>query len=1293
MTRKRLILSAVGLLVALLAFPVLFLQYFNWNEHRDRVASWVSTAIQREVQISDRLGFQLWPTTKLSVSGLQISSPEGVSALPLLNVPSAEVEFAIWPLLSGILVIDRLEMDSPTLNLVSGLEEGATNWRSRLDEIAIRSLILRELQVSRAHIQYSDSDPQLDRDLHLSQLDWVLPEDVGDGAVTATGTFSGSALEVRGSLTPGGDDNLEAALRLVLGKISGELEGTVTEVMQGGNVDIRLALETSDLTQSVTMVMPGLTEQKKELFSGIARVSAVMRGRPGKDLRLEDIDVTTRSERLRITASGSISSLVEFFKRPAQGSAVSPTRLKVLAETEELGSLVDLFKGRVPFKASAEAQGVLTGSLGDFRIEDVVIDASGEHAKLSATGYMDDLLSPHGWSIDFRAKSSTDQLGAFLKSYTQWDLPFIGKGVVLGRVSGTEGDVDVSEIELQLESGSMTLNADGEIGPIGPRAQFNMPFEIDARDLAALAQPLGLPIPEGFTGQAQARLVGERKDLNVSEIKLAVASDIVAVNGGGNDGGTIGPLGKTAIFNIPISAESDDLIALVGAFGFDLPLGGQVKMLAVLGGIIGDLDLNRISANLVNPFGHLGLNGSITSLGSNVECDLGVDASVSDLVLLETALGWSLDQYPRLGFTSDAKLLCTDGQARLSNVRGVIKGKGIRSGQFFGQLPDLTDLASGSITVNLAVDDLEQFTSPLGLRTAVAVPARLSVNAVGAPQRGSSLFVFLDGVSDGMQVEINGQVNLSDEKTTFDLNSRFQADDVARVSETFGLAIPLDGPLSLETKMRRDASQDSRTVNGVVRMSSNNFNAAAQGNFSWPLRSGNQVSLQFEALSLAHLSRWLPGDYLDPGPLRFESNFEIDDQNMPVGDFAVTLGNNDLSGNAHLQGIDLSKFPNLSVNAGEKIRVTGELKSSRLNTIEIFPSRNRLRENPESPESIFSSDPLGVAWVDYFDLDVQFDADDLVTRGFKARRLNSQIRTSDGKLDISARSGQFSGGTFKMNIGLDTRKLPYAVDFTFDINDLVLNRVPALKNVKLPLEGTLDVAIDLSGMGTSPKEIVSTSSGSFLARGDNTYIPASEFDLLTNSILVQVLNALDPKKKSEFHSLDCGVIGFRIVDGIAMSADSVALQTSDVTYLIRGGFNLRDESVDFLINPKARKGFGISAAKLTNFYRIGGTLLEPRPEPDVWGVAKTAGAWGLAAWTGGLSIPVIALWDRFTGDKDACGIADRNQQSLLVEPSECVIHKWNQLQAPGQPRISIDADTSSCFSVADDVDLKLGEDD
>jgi hypothetical protein len=467
--------------------------------------------------------------------------------------------------------------------------------------------------------------------------------------------------------------------------------------------------------------------------------------------------------------------------------------------------------------------------------------------------------------------------------------------------------------------------------------------------------------------------------------------------------------------------------------------------------------------------------------------------------------------------------------------------------------------------------------------------------------------------------------------------------------------------------LRRDASQDTKTVSGTVRMSSNNLDAAAQGIFSWPLRSGNQMSLQFEAPSLAHLSQWLPGDYLDPGPLRFTSSFGIDEQNSPSGDFAVTLGNNDLSGDARIQGINLGKFPEFSVNPGEKIRIAGKFESSRLNLMEIFPPRKKPRQAPESQAALFSNDPISVDWLQKFDLDATLQADDLVSRGFEAKGLSTDIAVADGILDISAHSGEFSGGTFRMDIGLNTKTMPYTTDFKFDIKGLVLNRVPALEDVKLPLEGAVDVAIDLSGKGVSPKEIVSTASGSLLARGVNTYIPASGLDVLTNSILAQVLSIGNPKKKSDFHRLDCGLLGFRVVDGIAMSRDTIALKTPDVTYLIRGGFSLRDESVVLLINPKARKGFGISAANLTNFYRVGGTLLKPKIEADPGGVLKTGATWGFAAATAGLSLLAQGLVDKFTGSQDVCGIADKNQQTLLAENPDLVLKIWKRLQTVESP--------------------------
>ena len=1270
MSRKRLILSAVGLLVALLILPVLALQYFNWDSYRDRVAVWLGSVIEREVSISDRLDFQLWPTTRLSVGGLRVSSPEGVSDLPLVNLAHGEVELAIWPLLSGTVIINRLELDEPSINLVLG-PEGETNWHFDLGEVSdegvstLPPVIVRDTLVRQGRVKYSGPDPRLNQDLELDKLELILPEGARDSVVTTVGRLNGNLLELQGSLMLVGDDDLEASLNLILGTISGGVSGTVSDLMEGGQADLSLLLETGDLAQSVAMFVPGLTKRARSLFSGTARVRAAMRGQVGRDLRFDDIDVTTRSSMLRLTASGSVSLV-----GPRQRGPRPSTRFEVLAETEQLHDLVSLYRGRVPFEASALARGVLTGSLGNFRIDDVVISASGEHGSLSANGYVERLGGTAQPWVDFTAKAETQTLGDFTKSYGI-EFPYTGTGTAVGEIRGYPGDVHARKLEIQLTTDAATIEANGSIGPLGKAAQFDMPFEIKTRELAALVKPLGATVPAGFSGHVQGRLVGETKDLNLSELKLVVTSDIATVNAGGNDGGTIGPLGDAARVKMPISVESGDLTALADVFrladvfGFNSPLGGQATMSAVLGGSIGDLDLDGLSASLTNRFGRIALNGSIASLGRDAVLNLNVDAAVPDLARLEPILDWSLDQYPGLGLSGRAKLLGKAGQLRLSGVDGRINGKGIRSGRFSGQLPDVTHLASGSITANLAVDDLGQFTGPLGLVTAVALPARISVNVVGAPRPGSPLFVVLDGASDDMQLQINGQVNPSDKKTTFDINSRFQADDVAKVGQVFGLAIPLDGPLSLESELRRDVSQDARTVNGVVRVSSNNLNAAAQGSFSWPpwpLRRGNQVTLQFETPSLAHLSRWLPGDYLDPGPLRFEGKFRIDDQNAPSGDFAVTLGNNDLSGDAVIKGINLGKFPEISVNPGEKIRIAGKFKSSRLNLLEIFPPRKGPRQAPESHETIFSSEPLPVDWIKNADLDIDLQADDLVSRGFEAKGLSTDISVADGVLDISARSGEFSGGTFSMDIGLDTRTAPYATDFRFDIKGLVLDQVPALHDVQLPLQGTVDVEIDLSGKGVSPKEIVSGSSGSLLASGVNTSIPASGLDILTGSIFVGFYNLINPKEKSDFHKLDCGLIGFRIVDGIAMSRDSVALQTEDVTYLIRGGFSLKDESIVFAVKPKARKGVGISAATLTNVFRLAGTLTEPRREADLAGVAVTGATWGLAAITGGLSILAQGLFDKITGSQDVCRIANDNQQLLLAEPPESVLETWERLQ-------------------------------
>jgi len=431
-----------------------------------------------------------------------------------------------------------------------------------------------------------------------------------------------------------GDDDLEVSLNLVLGTISGGVTGTVSDLLDGGTSDLNLSLVTGDLTQSVAMFVPGLTERARGLASGTAQVRATIRGRAGTDLRIDDIDLTTRSALLRLTASGSISLVP-----PRQRGPLPSTRFEVLAETEQLDELMGLYQGRVPFAASAQARGILTGSLGNFRVDDVVISASGKHGSLSANGYLERLGGTTKPWMEFTAQAETQKLGDFTKSYGI-EFPYTGTGIAAGEIRGHPGDTHVRNLEIQLITEAATIEANGSIGPFGKAAQFDMPFKIDSQDLSKLVEPLGATLPVGFKGQAVGRLVGMPRAVDVKDIKLNVTSEFIDMNAHG----VIGPLGASAVFNMPFTAQSGDLGALAKVFDLDSPLGGEVGLSAILEGTVGALDLNGVSVQLDNDFGRFGFNGHVASLGPDAELELDIDAAVPDLARLESVFDWPLDQ-------------------------------------------------------------------------------------------------------------------------------------------------------------------------------------------------------------------------------------------------------------------------------------------------------------------------------------------------------------------------------------------------------------------------------------------------------------------------------------------------------------------------------------------------------------------------------------------------------------------------------------------------------------------------
>jgi hypothetical protein len=72
------------------------------------------------------------------------------------------------------------------------------------------------------------------------------------------------------------------------------------------------------------------------------------------------------------------------------------------------------------------------------------------------------------------------------------------------------------------------------------------------------------------------------------------------------------------------------------------------------------------------------------------------------------------------------------------------------------------------------------------------------------------------------------------------------------------------------------------------------------------------------------------------------------------------------------------------------------------------------------------------------------------------------------------------------------------------------------------------------------------------------------------------------------------------------------------------------------MNPKPRKGVGISVGGLAKLMHVGGTLAKPKIELDPKDIAVKYGKYAAAVSTGGLSLVADMLWGKIKANTDVC---------------------------------------------------------
>jgi len=360
---------------------------------------------------------------------------------------------------------------------------------------------------------------------------------------------------------------------------------------------------------------------------------------------------------------------------------------------------------------------------------------------------------------------------------------------------------------------------------------------------------------------------------------------------------------------------------------------------------------------------------------------------------------------------------------------------------------------------------------------------------------------------------------------------------------------------------------------------------------------------------------------------RFEGAMKRSGQAYRIEKLNAAVGDSDLSGEL---GLDIA----------DKLRITGQLESRRLNLTDFFGDEDQEEDEQAAvdaapPDRLIPDTPLPLHLLDTVDFDVtlrlhQFDSGyfDVGAVELTAVAANDELHIDTSRVSLT------HGGTLTGSLDLartadqraDVQFSAVATQFEFrppvDRDGASIDRPPK------------DLELELSASGRTIRELAAGANGSVALRVGKGELDNELRGLLLRDFLKQLLSAINPMtKESKRTNLNCGFLELDVVDGMANSR-ALGFQTDQLSVASVGTLDLATEKLDLSFRVKQREGVGVSLAGVINPYiKVGGTLANPALTIDT---KRGLVSGTFAVLTGGLSILAKGAWDRYLSQDDYC---------------------------------------------------------
>jgi uncharacterized protein involved in outer membrane biogenesis len=1202
---KFLLISLLVILLLGTGFAWWLIQDGDWI--RSKTEQVVTEITGRQFTIAGELDLDVSLTPNVVANDLRLANASWAAEPAMATIERLAFSVDLMSLFSERLVVHYIEADGVTLALAKN-EAGEVNWDlfAQKDEAAEPPpgppgqlpFIIERFELGEFTLTHDAPDRVAPLDFWIDFLE--LKQD-GDGPMdmAGAGRIGGLPLSLDGRIDPlravitGG--RLEQKLHLVLGDITLDTSGSIEDVKALQGIELTLVFSGPDFAW--------ITEQ--------AAIAAFSSGPFDFGLVLDSnaegtaIELNGNLGTMDVLANGRLDRL----KDPEKGDLdfeINGPDLQALGEVfgeSELVAAPYFFKGDVSVSGEGIEVHELIAEVGENRgrLSGVI----GEWPALENTE-----LDLHFQGPDFSQWGPVMRIGGLLTN------PF----EFAGHISNLESSVLLTSNELTV--GDHRAEVSGSLGKPPDFMGAALTIDIETQDVGGIAVLHGygdLPhkplTVKGGVGRNRSGILLNAIQVEMEATRLLI-DGVVSL-----EENLYGSQLQTQ-FSTP---SLGDLGAIFGYEGLpDQPITVTGGVGLNSSGILLDAMQVEMEAN------RLLIDGVVSLAADFLGSELRTQFNAPSLGDLGKAIGYEgLPDQP-LGFTGNYRLSDSGfdfdiGDGSIGEISLAIRGKtpgliaingleaafdismpslGAAALQVVEQeLPDLPMSFKGNLRYLDQVIGLNGITGKLG-----DTSFDLDASVANYPQLDKSRIRFsVSGPDFHQLIDLEPLDSLPGE---FDISGQ-----LIKESEQYrinGLAVELGG---------MKASVDG-TVNDLRAISA----------LDMTLSAGGHDFSELEGI----LKRPLPKRDFSLGA-RLHGTLEA----LKIDKFSATVGPSDVSGT-------------LGVSIREPKSLTARLRSNLLDLSWLIDEKADNEEtvadtgDEEPRDRVFSEASIPMRDEFKFLLDLEFTADQLQINTAKLDDVRIGVHQTRDliKIDPFEMKGLL-GGSVTGDFQLDrSSELPHAI-LSLDIDGVGLG-LAAAEDQDPATYPPWDITVRLAGEGTTQHEMASSLDGRVRVLTGAGKVANAGLGLLLSDLLFELFSMLNPfAEKSEYTTIDCGVMAFNAENGILTTIAPLIWQTGEITIISGGTIDLTSEKLNMGFKTKLRKGIGISASMVVNpFIKLGGTLSSPHIELDPTGTAVSG---SIAVATVGLSLVARSLWDRFFSSRDPCGQAIKQIEKLEAQ--------------------------------------------